>query len=39
MKQPIQRSTVIRDRPIWFFWGRYWYFGHSWIDNRYFWNF
>jgi len=24
-----------RDRPIWLFWGRYRYIGHSWTNSRY----
>ena len=28
-----------RDRPIWLFWGQYWYIGHSWTDTQYFQNF
>jgi len=31
-------SLMIRDRPIWFFWGRwcwYQYFSHAWTDSRY----
>jgi len=26
--------VAIRDRPIWLFWGRYQYIGHSWADSR-----
>jgi len=29
-------QVKIRDRPIWLFWGRYWYNGHSWTDSQYF---
>jgi len=32
-------ELISRDRPIWLFWGRYRYIGHSWADNRYFKNF
>ena len=28
-------SFLTGDRPIWFFWGRYRYIGHSWTDSRY----
>jgi len=31
----------VRDRPIWLFWGRYWYISDSWTDTdkRYFQNY